>query len=70
MPHTLELPRAGRAVVPLVGAGHAVTPSYTNLLPTGAQVLPPSLERWIICPNQPDDWDAKSRFGSAGDPLR
>src|SRR5271157_1633883 len=29
------------------------TPSYTNLLPTASQVLPPSLERWTICPNQP-----------------
>ena len=29
-----------------------VGPSYTNLLPTASQVLPPSLERWITCPNQ------------------
>src|SRR5271163_2611657 len=28
------------------------TPSYRNLLPTGSQVWPPSLERWISCPNQ------------------
>src|SRR5205823_14353171 len=34
------------------------TPSYTNLLPTGSQVLPPSLERWISCPNQPVLCDA------------
>src|SRR6185436_2499073 len=34
------------------------TPSYTNLFPTGSQVLPPSFERWIICPNQPDDCEA------------
>src|SRR5712692_4437864 len=46
------------------------TPSYTNLLPTGSQVLPPSLERWIIWPNQPLVCDAYSRFGSAGEPLR
>src|ERR1700724_2198872 len=46
------------------------TPSYTNLLPTGSHVLPPSLERWINCPNQPLDCDAYSRFGSTGDPLR
>src|SRR5438309_9859939 len=45
------------------------TPSYTNLLPTGSHVLPPSLERWINCPYQPLDCDAYSRFGSAGDPL-
>src|SRR6202020_2122236 len=30
-------------------------PSYTNLLPTGSQVLPPSLEGWIICANPPLD---------------
>src|SRR6185295_19242896 len=29
------------------------TPSYANLLPTGSQVLPPSFERCITCPNQP-----------------
>src|SRR5882724_4790204 len=46
------------------------TPSYTNLLPTGSHVLPPSSERWISCPNQPLDCDAYSRSGSAGDPLR
>src|SRR5208282_1190386 len=46
------------------------TPSYTNLFPTGSQVLPPSFERWISCPNHPLDCDAYSRFGSAGDPLR
>src|SRR5665213_518114 len=34
------------------------TPSYTNLLSTGAQVLPPSSERWISCPNQLLDCDA------------
>src|SRR6202030_2826332 len=33
-------------------------PSYTNLFPTGSQVLPPSLDRCIICPNQPLDCDA------------
>src|ERR1700738_1223938 len=31
------------------------TPSYTNLLPTGSQVFPPSFERWICCPNHPLD---------------
>src|SRR6266478_2877601 len=46
------------------------TPSYSNLLPTGAQVLPPSSERWINCPNQPLDCDAYSRFGSTGEPFR
>ena len=34
------------------------TPSYTNLLPPGAHVLPPSFERWITCPNQLLDCDA------------
>src|SRR5439155_12427291 len=34
------------------------SPSYTNLLPTGAHVLPPSSERWITCPNQPLVCDA------------
>jgi hypothetical protein len=43
------------------------TPSYANLLPTGSQVCPPSLERWITCPNQLLDWEAKIRFGSAGE---
>src|SRR5712664_867182 len=47
-----------------------MTPSYTNLFPTGSHVLPPSLERWICWPNQLLDCDAYSRFGSAGDPLR
>src|SRR3989449_7765742 len=31
------------------------TPSYTNLLPTGSHVLPPSFERCITWPNQPLD---------------
>src|SRR5262249_44754065 len=30
-----------------------VGPSYWNSLLTGCQVLPPSREVWIICPNQP-----------------
>src|SRR5687767_9819074 len=46
------------------------TPSYSNLFPTDSHVLPPSLDRCICCPNQPVDCDAKSRFGSAGDPFR
>src|ERR1700738_380693 len=46
------------------------TPSYTNSLPTGSHVLPPSSERWISCPNHPVDSEAYSRFGSAGEPLR
>src|SRR5271166_1405732 len=37
--------------------------------PGVSQVLPPSLDLWMICPNQPLDCDAYSRFGSAGDPL-
>src|SRR5271157_83952 len=37
--------------------------------PGVSQVLPPSLDRWMTCPNQPLDCDAYSRFGSAGDPL-
>src|SRR5262249_8239258 len=45
-------------------------PSYTNLLPTGSQVLPPSLERWICCPNQPLHCDAYKRLGSTGEPFR
>src|SRR6266581_1060393 len=35
-----------------------------------SQVLPPSLDRCIVCPNQLLDCDAYSRSGSAGDPLR
>jgi hypothetical protein len=31
--------------------------------------LPPSFERWMICPNQPLDCDAKIRFGSTGEPF-
>src|ERR1039457_900868 len=37
--------------------------------PGASQVLPPSLERWMTCPNQPLVCDAYSRFGSTGDPL-
>src|SRR6266481_1250096 len=33
-------------------------------------VLPPSSDRWSICPNQPLVCDAKIRFGSTGDPFR
>ena len=47
-----------------------VGPSYRNLLPTASHVLPPSLERWITCPNQLEDCEAYSRFASAGDALR
>src|SRR2546427_1333193 len=58
--------------------------SYTNLLlspfgiwpgsmvippPGASHVLPPSQERWMICPNHPLDCDAYTRFGSAGDPF-
>src|SRR5204863_3604161 len=39
-------------------------------VPGWCQVLPPSSERWMICPNQPLVCDAYSLFGSAGDPLR
>src|SRR3990172_9258377 len=39
-------------------------------VPGWCQVLPPSLERWMICPNQPLVCDAYSRFGSTGEPLR
>src|ERR1051325_2370813 len=42
----------------------------SGFVPGGCQVLPPSSERWMICPNQPLVWDAKMRFGSAGEPLR
>ena len=66
MPDPLEFPRMLRAVVPLVSAGDAVV---GNLFPTGSQVLPPSFERWMTCPNQPLHCDAYKRFGSAGDPL-
>jgi hypothetical protein len=41
-----------------------------NSLPTGSQVTPPLSDRWISWPNQPLDWEAYSRSGSAGDPLR
>jgi hypothetical protein len=67
MPTRAELPGVRGAVVPLVGAGDAVV---TNWLPIAVHVLPPSSERWITCPNQLLDWDAYSRSGSAGDPLR
>src|ERR1700722_11150155 len=30
------------------------TPSYSNLLPTGFHVAPPSSERCTACPNQPE----------------
>src|SRR4030095_15477455 len=33
--------------------------------PTVSHVFPPSLERCMIWPNQPEDWAAKMRFGSA-----
>jgi hypothetical protein len=46
------------------------TPAYTNSFPTGSQVLPPSSERWMICPNQLDDCDAQMRSGCAGEPAR
>src|SRR3990172_7292933 len=45
--------------------GEIVTPP-----PGASHVLPPSLERWITCPNQPLVCDAYSRFGSTGEPLR
>src|SRR5260370_22968260 len=45
------------------------TPSYANLLPTPSHVLPPSLERWITCPDHPLHSDPYIRFGAAGDPL-
>src|SRR5213594_2579680 len=46
------------------------TPSYINpLLPAGSHVWPPSLERWITCPNQPLVCEAYRRFGSMGEPL-
>src|SRR6202166_712430 len=34
------------------------TPSYSNLLPTGFHVAPPSSERCTTCPNQPELCDA------------
>ncbi len=37
--------------------------------PGASQVLPPSLDRWMTCPNQPLDCDAYRRLGSTGDPL-
>src|SRR6058998_3410663 len=58
--------------------------SYTNLLlspfgiwpgsmvippPGASHVLPPSQERWMICPNHPLVCDAYSRSGSAGEPF-
>src|SRR6185437_12817572 len=46
------------------------TPAYSNLLPTGSHVLPPSFERWMSWPNQPLDCDAYRRSGSAGEPFR
>ena len=38
-------------------------------VPGWCQDLPPSSERWMICPNQPLDCDTKIRFGSTGDPF-
>src|SRR4030081_1449295 len=46
------------------------TPSYSNLLPTGCQLVPPSSERWISCPNQLVDWEAYNRLGFAGEAFR
>src|SRR6266571_5914575 len=37
-------------------------------VPGWCHVLPPSSERWMICPNQPLVCDAYNRFGSAGEP--
>jgi hypothetical protein len=34
-----------------------------------SQFLPPSSERWMICPNQPLVWDTKIRLGSTGEPF-
>ena len=39
-------------------------------VPGWCQVLPPSSERWMTCPNQPLVCDAYSRFGSTGEPFR
>src|SRR4029077_18576009 len=39
-------------------------------VPGCVQVLPPSSERWMICPNHPLVCEAYNRFGSAGDPFR
>src|ERR1019366_4508745 len=54
----------------LLLAGGGMPPGSGIFSPPGvSQVLPPSLERWMICPNQPLVCDAYSRFGSTGDPL-
>src|SRR4051812_10133994 len=34
-----------------------------------SQVLPPSEERCMIWPNQPEDWEQKMRLGSTGEPF-
>src|SRR3972149_31416 len=39
-------------------------------VPGWCHFLPPSSERWMICPNQPLDCEAYSRFGSTGEPFR
>src|SRR5207247_951569 len=41
----------------------------SNPPPGVSHVLPPSQERWMICPNHPLDCDAYSLFASAGDPF-
>ena len=73
MPDALELPRMLRAVIPLVLSrlrlrkriccssplGMPSGPfKSSGLLPGRVPVLPPSSERWMICPNQPLVCDA------------
>ena len=67
VPDALEFPGVRRAVVPLMRAGDAVVDELVaDRLPGLAAVV----ERWITWPNQPLDWEAYSRSGSTGEPLR
>jgi len=65
VPDPCELPRVRCAVVPLVGAGHAFV---LELVAHRLQVVPPSSERWINCPNHPVDCDAKIGCGQQENP--
>ncbi len=67
MPDSLELPRVRCAIVPLVGAGDSVVREFvTYRFPRFAAIV-----RALDQLTEPAGrWDAYSRFGSAGDPLR
>lgn len=45
------------------------SPAYSNLFPTGSQVLFPSSEHWATWPNRSMDGAAYTRSGWAGLPT-